>query len=207
MGVRYMPNTDLRTTTAKTYIETVVQRDGEEVDRLNTLGKAHGKSGWNHAVNGYYNGTFGKWNIDFNADYSSREGWNNQQMENNGEAAAAYDNSSHSELYAAKLIATVQIGKGKLAFGTEDMFTDRHQTFLQSGFSADADDRIKQVVIAGFADYRITLGKWGLSAGVRYEHQQVDYYESGIRQAQQSPVYNDWLPTVSTYYSIGDRCV
>ncbi len=204
MGVRYMPNTDLRTSTAKTYIETVVQRDGEEVDRLHTLGTGHAKTGWNHAVNGYYNGTFGKWNIDLNADYSSREGWNNQQMENNGEAAAAYDNSSRSELYAAKLIATVQVGKGKLAFGTEDMFTDRHQTFLQSGFSADADDRIKQVVIAGFADYRITLGKWGLSAGVRYEHQQVDYYESGIRQAQQSPVYNDWLPTASAYYSIGD---
>lgn len=204
MGVRYMPNTDLRNTTAKTYIETVVQRDGKEVDRLNTLGNAYGKSGWNHAVNGYYNGTFDKWNVDFNADYSSRDGWNTQQMENNGEEAASYDNSSYSKLYAAKLIVTTGVGKGKLSFGTEDMFTDRHQKFLQSGFSADADDRIKQLVIAGFADYRISLGKWGLSAGVRYEHQQVDYYESGVRQAQQSPVYNDWLPNASVDYSTGD---
>ncbi len=204
MGVRYMPNTDLRTTTAKTYIETVVQRNGEEVDRLHTLGNAHGKSGWDHALNGYYNGSFGKWNIDFNADYSSREGWNTQKMENNGEAAASYDNSSHSKLYAAKLIVTAGVGKGKLSFGTEDMFTDRHQMFLQSGFSADADDRIKQLVMAGFVDYRISLAKWGFSAGVRYEHQQVDYYESGIRQAQQSPVYNDWLPNASVDYSTDD---
>ena len=204
MGIRYMPYTDFHVTTAKTDIETVVQRDGEEVDRLHTVGDGSGKSGWNHAVNGYYNGTFGKWNIDFNADYSSREGWNAQRMENNGEEAASYDNSSHSELYAAKLIVTTGVGKGRLSFGTEDMFTDRHQAFLQSGFSTDADDRIRQVVIAGFADYRISLGKWGLSAGVRYEYQQVDYYESGIRQAQQSPVYNDWLPSVSADYSTGD---
>lgn len=204
MGVRYMPNTTLGDGVAHTYIETMVQRDGEEVDRLTTLGCATRKPKWNHSVNGYYNATFGKWNIDINADYASRQGWNTQRMENNGEEAALYTTDTHSKLYAAKLVATVGLWKGKLSFGSEDMYTDRHQKFIQSGFSADADDRIKQVVFTGFADYRVSLGKWGLGAGVRYEHQQVDYYEAGVRQARQSPVYNDWLPTVSADYDAGD---
>ena len=204
MGVRYVPNTNLKSNTALTSIETTVQRDDEEVDRLHTMGYATRKPKWNHAVNGYYNGTFGKWNIDINADYASRQGWNTQLMENNGEEAAVYSTDAHSKLYAAKLVATVGGWKGKLSFGSENMYTDRHQKFVQSGFSADADDRIKQAIFTGFADYRVSLGKWGLSAGVRYEHQQVDYYEAGVKQAQQSPIYNDWLPNVSADYSTGE---
>lgn len=204
MGVRYVPNTDLKSNTAFTSIETTVQRDGEEVDRLHTLGYAMRKPKWNHALNGYYNGTFGKWNIDVNADYASRQGWNTQRMENNGEEAAVYSTDTRSKLYAAKLVATVGVWKGKLSFGSENMYTDRHQKFVQSGFSVDADDRIKQAIFTGFADYRVSLGKWSLSAGLRYEHQQVDYYEAGVKQAQQSPIYNDWLPNVSADYSTGE---
>lgn len=44
-------------------------RDGEEVDRLTSDSHGRKHTNWNHTVNGYYNGTFGKWNIDFNADY------------------------------------------------------------------------------------------------------------------------------------------
>ena len=93
--------------------------------------------------------------------------------------------------------ASVSLGKGKLSFGSEGTLTERIATFKQSGYSADADDLIKQKSLAGFANYAISFGKWKANAGVRYEHRETDYYDEGIRIAQQSPTYNDFIPTAS----------
>ena len=66
---------------------------------------------------------------------------------------------------------------GRFSFGTEETFTNRHDIFTQNGFSADADDHIKQSVYAAFADYSKSIRHWKLNMGIRYEHQQTDYYE------------------------------
>lgn len=66
---------------------------------------------------------------------------------------------------------TAPLGQGKLSFGTEETFTERHDIFKQSGFSNDADNRIKQSIASAFADYSIELGQFNLTAGLRYEYQ------------------------------------
>lgn len=66
---------------------------------------------------------------------------------------------------------TAPLGQGKLSFGTEETFTERHDIFKQSGFSNDADNRIKQSIASVFADYSIELGQFNLTAGLRYEYQ------------------------------------
>ena len=37
--------------------------------------------------------------------------------------------------------------------------------------------------------------------GIRYEHQQTDYYEKGIRIDAQSPTYNDIIPVLAASWS------
>lgn len=69
-----------------------------------------------------------------------------QKVDNNGETDASSDSEVKNRLYAAKLVITAPLGQGKLSFGTEETFTERHDIFKQSGFSNDADNRIKQSI-------------------------------------------------------------
>ena len=59
-------------------------------------------------------------------------------------------------------------------------------------------------MLSGFIDYILSLGKFNILAGLRYEFQQTDYYEKGVHQDDQSPTYRDWIPVVSIRYTSGN---
>ena len=143
-GMRYMPGTNIGNAHTTNEGTTLILQDGKEVDHLYARQQTDAHTGWWQAANGYYNATFGKCNIDFNADYLYGRDRIRQYAENNGTEDATSSNRVRNHLYAAKLLLTAPLWKGKLSFGTEETFTNRHDVFLQSGFSADADDRIKQ---------------------------------------------------------------
>lgn len=73
------------------------------------------------------------------------------------------DSRMRSSLYAAKLVVSAPLWNGRFSFGTEETFTNRHDIFTQNGFSADADDHIKQSVYAAFADYSRSIRHWKLN--------------------------------------------
>ena len=203
-GVRYVPGKLLGTARSKRSGNTVVSRDGELVEELNSLSTMEMTAGWSHSVNAYYNATFGPWGIDFNADYYGSDRHTEQDVMYDGVTDASSDNSVKNKLYAAKLVLSCQIGKGQIAVGTEETFTDRRDRFTQSGFSADADDNLRQSYYSAFADYSLPLGKFSLTAGLRYEHQRTRYYEAGVFNGGQSTTYNDLLPSASVDYQHGD---
>ena len=68
-GMRYMPGTNIGNAHTTNEGTTLILQDGKEVDHLHALRQTDAHTGWWQAANGYYNGTFGKWNIDFNTDY------------------------------------------------------------------------------------------------------------------------------------------
>lgn len=203
-GIRYLPKTPLGDIELKSEGETVMTKDDEEVDRLTSLSHSLKQPNWTHSVNGYYNGTFGKWNIDFNADYLNGRSAGGQQVDNNGQTDASSSSMVKNRLYAAKLIITAPVGLGNLSFGTEETFTERHDIFKQSGFSNDADNRIKQTVASAFADYSAEVGKFGLMAGLRYEYQKTDYYEEDVYKKEKSPAYHDLIPVAGIFYKEKD---
>lgn len=203
-GVRYAPGKNLRDDTMHDYGNTVLYKNGEVADRLDFDSRAAVSQGWLHSLNAYYTGDFGQWNIDFNADYYKSTLLSNQLAKNNGEVDAVASDRVKNYLYAAKLVASLTAGKSSISFGTEDTYTDRHDLFRQSGFSTDADDHIRQLVLAAFADYSLNLDKWSFTAGLRYEYQKVRYYDNGTLKKEQSPVYNHIIPTASASYQSGD---
>lgn len=152
-------------------------------------------------MNAYYNGNFGKWNINFNADYYNNVEQSSQSVLNDGILDAESNTKVKNNLYAAKLVVTAPLWKGKMSFGTEEMFTNRRNTFIQSGFSADAFNHFKQSIVAGFLEYNLNIGSMNYGAGLRYEHQTTKYYEKEILQTEQSPTYNDWIPFASIGYN------
>lgn len=206
-GIRYMPETAIGKAKGNFSGETVTTCNGEETDRVNFTTASQAHSGWDQAVNGYYAGELGKWNIDFNADYLFKRSHTNQDATNNKVTTAQSDSRTRSYLYATKLIISTSLGKGRFSFGTEQTFTNRHDSFTQNGFSADADDHIKQSIYAAFVDYSISLRKWKLNAGLRYEHQQTDYYEQGTRKDAQSPSYDDIIPILAASWSHNEKSI
>ena len=204
IGLRYEPNAPFGNHQKHVYSDVTVKKDDEFLEEMKTEQVNQDKSKWKHSVNAYYTGNIGKWQVDVNADYLFGQSEKLQQITNNGEKAAESTSKVRNYLYAVKAVASTPIGKGHFSIGTEETFTNRHDLFLQSGFSADADNHVKQSGWSAFANYSLPLGKWNLSVGFRYEHQQTDYYENNIYKKEQSPVYNDFIPTLSANYRNGD---
>lgn len=203
LGVRYATYTHLGDKTERTRSQTEVYRDGEKVEDNVTNTSTAQKDGWNHSVNAYYTGTFGKWGIDFNADYYGNKRVTSLSSADLTGDNAASDNTVRSDMYAAKLVISATLGKSSVAFGTEETFTNRRDAFTQNGFAANADDKLLQSYYSAFADYSVNLGKLSLRAGLRYELQRTRYYQFGKLVRGQSPTYSDLMPSASVSYSGG----
>lgn len=200
-GMRYTPESTLGRGCQQSWGETTAFCNGTEVERSDFEQFTRFKNGLNHAVNAYYVGEVGRWTIDFNADYLNNQVNSSQYAEDGSQEDIYSSSDSRSKLYAAKLQAGVLLGKGQLSFGSEGTLTEREALFTQSGFSEDADNFIRQKTLAVFAGYSISSGKWKANAGLRYEHRETDYYDQGIRMDEQSPVYDEFIPTVSVNWS------
>ena len=204
IGLRYEPNAPFGNHKKHVYSDVIVKKDGDFLEEMETEQVNQDRSKWKHSVNAYYTGSIGQWQLDVNADYYFGQTETLQQITNNGEEAAESTSKVRNYLYAVKAVASTPVGKGHFSVGTEETFTNRHDLFLQSGFSADADNHVKQSLWSAFANYSLALGKWNLSAGFRYEYQKTDYYENNIYKEEQSPTYNDFIPTLSANYRNGD---
>ena len=195
-GMRYVPQSSLGHNDFFSWGVNIPTCNGIEINQSNFESSTQEKHD-NHSVNAYYVGTIGQWTIDFDADYLNNQTIEEKKAidESNQDIHSCSD--PRSKLYAAKLQASTPIGEGKLSFGSEGTWTERLATFVQSGYSADAHDLVKQKSLAVFANYAVTFGKWKANAGIRYEHRETDYYNDGIRVDEQSPTYNDFIPTAS----------
>lgn len=200
-GMKYEANNLIGNNYSHSWGETDVLHDDILKENLSVESFSKSKPHWSHSVNAYYNGNFGKWNINFNADYYNNVEQSSQSVLNDGILDAESNTKVKNNLYAAKLVVTAPLWKGKMSFGTEEMFTNRRNTFIQSGFSADAFNHIKQSIVAGFLEYNLNIGSMNYGAGLRYEHQTTKYYEQEVLQTEQSPTYNDWIPFASIGYS------
>lgn len=203
-GVKYTPGGTLGTALQRSWGETVTSCNGTEAERADFVMRSCPRDGINHAVNAYYVGEAGRWTLDLNADYLDNRMKSSQYAEDGSGADISSVSDSESRLYAARLQAGVKLGKGQLSFGSEGTLTERKDLFTQSGFSADADNFIRQRAFAVFAGYSASWGKWRANAGLRYEHRATDYWDQGGRVEEQSPVYDELIPTVSVSWSDRD---
>ena len=203
-GVKYTPGGTLGTALQRSWGETVTSCNGTEAERADFVMRSCPRDGINHAVNAYYVGEAGRWTLDLNADYLDNRMKSSQYAEDGSGVDISSVSDSESRLYAARLQAGVKLGKGQLSFGSEGTLTERKDLFTQSGFSADADNFIRQRAFAVFAGYSASWGKWRANAGLRYEHRATDYWDQGVRVEEQSPVYDELIPTVSVSWSDRD---
>ena len=158
-----------------------LQANGNMYDHLQNSSVNRAEGAPKHQVNLYYMGKIGKFAIDFNADYTYRNQRNRNQQQ---ELSDEYDDRdvntyalTRSRLMAEKLFVTHPIGKGQIEVGEE-------------------------YTIAPFVELRQQVGRFRLSAGLRYEHVESEYFVGGTRRDDQSRTYDDFFPSVSLSTSV-----
>ena len=176
-------------------------------DHLHNSSVRRDKNAPKHQANLYYTGRVGKLTIDFNADYTSRrqEGIHQQQ-----ELSSEYDDRNVntesrtcSHLFAEKLFVTHPLWKGQIEIGEEYTNTRWKSRFdNQEGYIANSNNEQHESNIAPFMELRQRLGRFQLSAGLRFEHVESEYFINGLRRDEQCRTYNDIFPSLSVSTSV-----
>ena len=184
-----------------------LQANGSMYDRLQNSSVNRAKGTPKHQANLYYTGKIGQLSIDFNADYTYRNQHNrNQQQEMSNEYDDRDVNTyalTRSRLMAEKLFVTYPLWKGQIEVGEEYTNTRWNSSFENAeGYIANSNNEQHEQAIAPFVELRQQLGRFQLSAGLRYEHVTSEYFVKGIRRDDQSRTYNDFFPSVSLSTSV-----
>ena len=179
-----------------------LQADGVPYDHLQNSSVRRDKNAPTHQVNLYYTGKVGQLSIDFNADYTSRKQQSRNQQQ---ELSAEYEDrdvntesQTRSKLFAEKLFVTHPLWKGQIEIGEEYTNTRWRSSFdNQEGYIANSNNEQHESNIAPFVELRQRLGRFQLSAGLRYEHVESEYFVSGQRRDEQCRTYDDFFPSFS----------
>ena len=176
--------------------------DGKPYDHLQNSNVRRDKNTPSHQVNLYYTGKIGQLSIDFNADYTSRKQQSvNQQQELSTEYEdrdVNTESQTRSKMFAEKLFVTHPLWKGQIEVGEEYTNTRWKSRFdNQEGYIANSNNEQHESNIAPFMELRQRLGRFQLSAGLRYEHVESEYYVNGIRSDDQCRTYDDFFPSFS----------
>ena len=152
----------------------------------------------------YYNGSFGKFDVDFNADFTqSINNRSDDRIETNVENP---DDDRHivlsgltkSRLLAEKLILSYPVWKGNIEVGEEYTNTKLNYTNIYNGAPIENSlTDIQEDNVAAFATLSQTFGPVGITAGVRYERVNYKYLEGNQLQNDQSKTYNNLFPAFS----------
>ena len=162
-----------------------------------------------HGLNLYYSGQINKLNIDFNADYYQDKYETNRltdetstSMENRNVHATS---NVRNRLAAGKLVVSFPLGGGSLALGGEGTYTNRHDDYLNvENYVPASYSQIKEINVAGFAEYNRSFpwGDWSL--GLRYEHVKFNYYKDKVRIDEQSRTFDNVFPNFSFNARLGN---
>lgn len=157
--------------------------------------------------NAYYTGKIGQWGIDFNTDWMYTK--SNSTMNTVEDYTEVGQETEHndvttntvprSNLIASKLVFTAPLFGGSLSFGGEYSYSTRKSvyTVLPKGIIDDDRSRTEEGLATAFVEYARQFGPVSAQVGLRYENVDFDYYEDGVRMAEQSRAYGDWFPSVA----------
>jgi hypothetical protein len=176
--------------------------DGKPYDHLQNSSVRRDKNTPNHQVNLYYTGKVGQLSIDLNADYTSRKQQSiNQQQELSTEYEdrdVNTESQTRSKMFAEKLFVTHPLWKGQIEIGEEYTNTRWRSRFdNQEGYISNSNNEQHESNIAPFMELRQHLGRFQLSAGLRYEHVESEYFANGLRRDEQCRTYDDFFPSAS----------
>lgn len=161
-----------------------------------------------HNVNVYYNGTVGKFCIDFNVDYlwyKNRELSLSDELSEMGvDRMVNTVSTGHNRMFAEKLVVSHPLWHGYIRLGEEYTDTRTSSLFMANiPELPEADNRVDESNIASFVEFTRPFGRFNVGVGLRYEHVKFDYYEMGQHRDGQSKTYDNLFPSFNVAMQIG----
>ena len=187
--------------TCSEYVDNL-QANGTPYDHLQNSNVKRDKNTPYHQVNLYYTGKVGQFSIDFNADYTSRKQPSiNQQQELSSEYEdrdVNTESQTRSKMFAEKLFVTHPLWKGQIEIGEEYTNTRWRSRFdNREGYISNSNNEQHESNIAPFMELRQRLGRFQLSAGLRYEHVKSEYFANDLRRDEQCRTYDGLFPSLA----------
>lgn len=161
----------------------------------------------------YYVGKIGPLMIDWSGDWwqkNQRDALETQEQftpaggvmqQNEVKTQTKTDN----KLLASRLVLTAPIWEGSLSVGGEYSGTRRSTdyTILPVGLIPETHNQFREYYSSAFAEYGRSFGPLDVNLGLRYEHVDFNYYNAGVRVAEQSRIYNNLFPSITLSMPLG----
>lgn len=189
--------------------ETNVWEDGEFQGHLSSDSKGHQDYKPKHELNGYYKGVIAgieaEWNIDYLHDSSDAYSEVNESSEDLGSRIVTSQNDVVNNMLASKLTLGWNFRKVHFTVGGEGISTVRNDKYINpEGYVATSNSKLEEKQISPFVEISMPYKYGTLTAGLRYEHVDFDYYEDDERVDAQSRSFSNLFPSFSANARIGD---
>lgn len=165
-----------------------------------------------YSANAYYLGKIGNVGIDFNTDFYWYGRKNRMELVESSptqndcipEQSSTSRRQSRNSQIASRLAFSLPLLNGDFSIGAEYSSLHRRMHYTISPIWAlNENERIREAMTSGFAEYSHNIGPLSLQAGIRYEYVDFDYYSDGQRVATQSKTYGEWLPSLTLTLPVG----
>ncbi len=206
-GFRYDTKAYFLDRTCGTFTADVIA-NGQFYDHLDNSLYESTKHNMPHTLNAYYNGKMGKTSIDFNTDYvffKNRETHYNDEVSQEQQSRTVTSNNVvRNQLCATKLVLSWNLWGGNLEVGTEFDHTRRNDEYInleQIVPTSFTEQRENNYIL--FAEYARQLPFGQMKVGLRNENVTTNYYNQGVRIAEQSRSYHHLFPSVGFMAAVG----
>jgi len=191
----YKPDRSHSTSNSVTFIN-------EAIENRYDVYSQNKDNNYEHLIDGYYSGKWGKWTADFTFDFLWRKAKDRQLVDETvtGISPTNMSLSDHSngQMFAGKLSLSRPLLAGSIDVGTEYTNTDRKDDFVSDASALSSNNnQSKESNIGVYAQLTQRFGIVMLQAGIRYEHIESQYFEAGNKIPEQSKVYNEILPSAA----------
>lgn len=187
-----------------------VLRNGVFYDRLDNDIVFEERHDPKHKLNAYYAGRIGAGELDVDADWyadgRTKYQTTAEHSQEHDDRLVRSSNPRRNRLVAVKAGYAFPLAGGRLTAGGQYVRTDRRDDYLvpvEAYGIVTSRSRIEEWQAAVFAEYARAVGRWQLTAGLRYEHVRFDYSEQGVRRPEQCRTYDNLYPGLSAATAFG----
>ena len=185
-----------------------VTANGQFYDHLDNDIYESSKHNMPHTLNVYYSGQVGGTSIDFNSDYvfykDRKWQFNDEVSQEQYSRIVTSQSVTRNQLCATKLVLSWMLWGGNLQVGTEFDHTRRNDDYInpeQIVPTVYTEQRENNYIL--FAEYARPLPFGQMMLGLRNENVTTDYYNQGVRIAEQSRNYHHLFPSVGLMAQAG----
>lgn len=176
----------------------------EQLQENSILSQEKESDYYEHLVDGYYSGRFGKWTSDLTFNLLWRNKNDNQYIKKDMDVfpISIYD-KSNGRMLAGEFHVSRPIWAGNLNLGTEYTNSTRKENSSNEGaVVAVTNNCIEENNVSVYGELVQRLGSLTLQMGLRYEYTNSNYFEYGKKMTDQSRDYNKLLPSATLTFPI-----